>query len=153
MEIRELVEHVMTDAKISVAKSYNDKGLKASGNFESKLRTEVTEEMFRVKGSLFGPAYGYFLERGRKPNANPSRGAVAFLGKILEKWVVQKGISVNPYAAAYKIVHEGIKVPNRYNDGGVFSDTFNDTWKKNVTDQLANYYKVKVRSDIIENFK
>jgi len=77
---------------------------------------------------------------------------VKSLGFILEQWVVDKGIDVNPYAAAHKIVNEGITVPNPFNPGGVISDIINDDW-------LTELYKIirlpvieDIRSDVLKEF-
>ena len=78
---------------------------------------------------------------------------VGYLGKILEQWVRDKGISVNPYAAAYKIVHEGIQVPNSYNPGGVISDTINDQWIEKMKEIIGERFKTEIKSEVYNLIK
>lgn len=152
MNINDLVTEIMNDTSKRVAQSYKDKGLRASGAFEKSLRVEVSQSGGRVTGSLFGNNYIYWLQHGRGPNKDQTRSMVGFLGRILTKWVEQKGISVNPYAAAYKIVHEGIKVPNSFNPGGVISDVINDQWKSDIMKRFTGY-STQVKSDVLKMFR
>lgn len=154
MRLIDTVTEIMETTRVDVIKSYKDKGLKASGSFERGLRAKVIQkDTGGVRGELWGPDHTLYMQQGRRANKEQTRGQVGFLGKILEQWVKDKGISVNPYAAAYKIVHEGIRVPNQYNPGGVVSDVINDQWKNEAKKKIGAAYKTKVRSDVLKQFK
>jgi len=90
------------------------------------------------------------MQYGRRPNAEQTTKQARSLGHILEQWVKDKGISVNPYAAAWKIVREGIKVPNTYNSGGVISDIVNDKWIEGISNKLIARQTELINSDILK---
>ncbi|MFA7361921.1 MAG: hypothetical protein WC139_12890 [Candidatus Kapaibacterium sp.] len=146
----DMITDEMNLTKELIIKSYKDKGLKASGKFERDLEVVITESGSLIKAKLLGSYHSYFMQYGRRPNSDQSLSQARGLGKILEQWVKDKGISVNPYAAAWKIVHEGIKVPNSYNPGGVVSDVANETWLKGISDRLISRQTELIRSEILK---
>jgi hypothetical protein len=154
MSLIDTVAQIMASTKIDVIRSYKDKGLKASGKFERGLRVKVVQKSTGgVRGELWGPDHTIYMQHGRRSNKEKTWGQVAFLGRILEQWVEDKDILVNPYAAAYKIVHEGIRVPNKHNPGGVISDVINEQWRGEVLKKIGALYKANVRSDLLKQFK
>ena len=64
-----------------------------------------------------------------------------------------KGIDVNPYAAAHKIVYQGITVPNPNNPGGVISDIINDQWFAELNKIIGLDVITDIRSDVLKQFK
>lgn len=147
--IIDMVTDEMNATKELVAKSYRDKGLKASGKFERDLEVIIEQSGGNIKARMLGSYHTYFMEGGRSPNKEQTAKQARGLGHILEQWVKDKGISVNPYAAAWKIVREGIKVPNSHNPGGVISDVVNDTWLQRISDKLVSRQVEIIKSDIL----
>jgi len=94
-------------------KAYEEKGLKASGAYGRSLVKEITQSDTGIIAKIKGAKHIYWIEHGRNPNKNQTAGQAKFLGKILEQWVKDKGIQVNPYAAAWKIVREGWRSEER----------------------------------------
>jgi len=146
----DLITDEMNATKDLVAKSYHDKGLRASGKFERDLEVVIEEQTGVIKARLLGSAHSYYMQYGRRPNAEQTAKQARSLGYILEQWVKDKGISVNPYAAAWKIVREGIKVPNTYNSGGVISDVVNDKWIEGISNKLIARQTELINSDILK---
>jgi len=132
--------------------NYDRLGLRASGRYAKELKSVVTASGTKISAQITGPIESYFMEHGRGPNKVQTLGAVRSLGKILEQWVKDKGIDVNPYAAAWKIVHEGIRVPNPHNPGGVISDVINDDWFKELIDLIRPDIIKSIQSDVIKQF-
>ena len=93
------------------------------------------------------------MEQGRGPNKVQSHQAVKNLGWHLKQWVADKGIDVNPYAAAHKIVYQGITVPNPHNPGGVISDIINDQWFAELNKIIGIDVITDIRSDVLKQFK
>jgi hypothetical protein len=134
-------------------KAYEEKGLKASGAYGRSLVKEITQSGSQITAKIKGAKHIYWLQHGRGPNKEQTIKQARSLGKILEQWVKDKGIQVNPYAAAWKIVREGWQVPNRFNPGGVVSDVINDNWLHKVI-ELLRYDEIKeIRSEVIKEFK
>lgn len=123
----DFAEVVMQDGMGSlsndVAASQQSRGLRASGKSADSLMptTEVFEA--RVVGQLWGDKSWYFQQNGRGPNKSGKPNWA--LVQAIEAWVKVKGISISPWAIATKIAREGIKVPNRFNPGGVLSEPLN----------------------------
>ena len=62
---------------------------------------------------------------------------IAFIYVKLLEWMKVKGVTdINPWMAARKIVREGIKVPNKYNKGGVISGVINEKWIDDLNDKI-----------------
>ena len=151
--ILNIVEDEMELTRQLIAKSYSDKGLKASGKFEKSLEVITSQSGNNIKSTLMGAFHSYFMENGRQPNREQGIQQARSLGKILEQWVKDKGISVNPYAAAWKIVREGIKVPNKHNPGGVVSDVINAQWLDNLEAKLREHTILNIKSDMLKTWQ
>jgi len=146
----DIVNDEMNATKELIAKSYRDKGLKASGKFERSLEVVTQQNGDMIKSRMLGAYHTYFMQSGRQPNKEKTLQQARGLGKILEQWVKDKGISVNPYAAAWKIVREGIKVPGPHNPGGVVSDVVNETWLSRIESKLREQIIENIQSDVIK---
>ena len=115
----EIVRSYMVETTQDLVRSYTEKGLKASGKYEKGLTYTVEDDGKKIHAVIESEGHVWFMEKGRRPNKQQTAKQARSLGKILEQWVRDKGIDVNPYAAAWKIVREGIDVPNRNNPGKV----------------------------------
>lgn len=114
------IEVLLTKLRDDIEASYIAKGLKASGNFAENLKLEMNGNNAKITA----PRYVGAMEGGRAAGRCPP---VA----IIRDWIIAKnkmGAKI-PLEAAYpiakKIGEEGIKVPNKYNPGGVVSDVLN----------------------------
>jgi len=134
-------------------KSYEDKGLRASGRYARELKSIVTKSGTKTNLKITGPIEAYFMEHGRAPNKVQNHQAVKNLGWHLQQWIADKGIDVNPYAAAHKIVYEGIQVPNPHNPGGVISDVVNEDWIDELKKIIGLDVITDIRSDVLKQLK
>lgn len=114
------IEVLLTKLRDDIEASYKAKGLMASGNFAKELKLVVGSNSAQITA----PRYVGAMEGGRAAGRRPP---VA----IIRDWIIAKnkmGANI-PLEAAYpiakKIGEEGIKVPNKYNPGGVVSDVLN----------------------------
>jgi hypothetical protein len=92
------------------------------------------------------------MQGGRKPNENQDPKALkAWVGwagsTFLKAWVKDKGLSISPFAVAWKIAKEGVKVPNPKNDGKLLDTIFTpdriDSLIKIVGGEQINHLKSK----------
>lgn len=106
--------------------SMADKRLDASGDTSKSIKYEVQET--QTKSILIIKANRSIgaLQHGRKPGGWPPRQAI-------RKWIDDKPIrpdTISKDSLAFLIQRKigtlGIKVPNRFNPGGVISDVIND---------------------------
>ncbi len=151
--IADIVKDYADKAVKDLIQSYESKGLRASGRYARELKSIVTKSGTKTNLKITGPIEAYFMEHGRGPNRVPSHQAVKNMGWYLQQWVEDKGIDVNPYAAAHKIVYSGIQVPNRYNPGGVISDVINDNWFAELNKLIGLNIITDIRSDVLKQFK
>ena len=93
------------------------------------------------------------MEKGRGPNKQQTAKQARSLGRILEQWVKDKGIDVNPYAAAWKIVREGIDVPNKNNPGKVVEDVVTNEWYDELVEQLRQHWIFVVQTQVERLFR
>ena len=149
----DIISNYLDETKVRLIQSYISKGLKASGSFERGLQSTVRDTGRTIHGEIISEGHAWFMQEGRKPNTQQTAQAARGLGKILEQWVEDKGISVNPYAAAWKIVREGTKVPNARNAGTVFTEILNDQWEKDMIDRVSTYYVKFIGGEIVTDLK
>ena len=151
--IAEKVKEYGDKAVKDLIDNYNKLGLRASGRYARELKSVVTTSGTKTNLTIIGPIESYFMEQGRAPNKVQSHQAVKNLGWYLQQWVADKGINVNPYAAAHKIVYQGITVPNPNNPGGVISDIINDQWFSELNKIIGFDVITRIESDVLKQFK
>ena len=128
---------------------YRSMGLKASGAFEEGLTTETSE----MKTTIWTVPHTWFMVNGRNRNQSNDKETikkwVGWAGStFLKKWVEDKGLDISPFAVAYKIAREGIKVPNRYNDGTLIKSVINDNSISGLLDKMGIYIIKDIKTDI-----
>lgn len=124
-EVVKILFDEFTLLKSDLIKKYDEKGMRASGNWANSL--ELNQRRLSIK--LLGEPYSQQLESGRKAGRFPPI-------KAIEQWIIDKGISSRiegkisisslAFLIARKIAKEGWK---RQNYGGV------DLISEVVTDQ------------------
>lgn len=146
MEAIDIVQKWVEERKTDLIANYNQKGLKASGAFENGLTVSNTE----TSVVLTAPQHFGAMIYGRKKTTGSGDGS---LKKVILKWINDKGIK--PYdkitneslsfLIARKIHKEGIIVPNKFNDGKLYSDTF-------TQEKFDELYKL-ISNDVILTIK
>jgi len=136
-KLSELIESEFDQTSKDLAAQYRSLGLRASGEYERSLESRVNEQGENIKAVIMGAHYARYMEEGRGPNKRQDRGMIAFIYVKLLEWMKVKGVTdINPWMAARKIVREGIKVPNRFNKGGVISGVINEQWMDDLNDKI-----------------
>ena len=123
-----------------VVKNYYAMRLNASGRFDKE--TIVTDYGSGVK--IEAPAYVFQMEEGRDSGSMPPI-------KAIKQWIKDKNANAGTdipeeaaYAIAYVIKRDGIKVPNRFNKGGVVSTLLNDAAVKKLAAEVNNIIKAEI---------
>ncbi|RGO95937.1 hypothetical protein DXA83_17190 [Bacteroides thetaiotaomicron] len=126
--------------KKEIFESYISKGLVASGEFGRELK--VNDLGNRV--TITAPKHTIQMEQGRKAGAFPPVSAI-------KKWIQDKNRTAGTnipeeaaFAIAYVIKRDGIKVPNKFNGGGVVSDIINPERVKRLTLDINKIIKAKI---------
>ena len=123
-----------------VVKNYYAMRLNASGRFDKE--TIVTDYGSGVK--IEAPAYVFQMEEGRDAGSMPPI-------KAIKQWIKDKNANAGTdipeeaaYAIAYVIKRDGIKVPNRFNKGGVVSTLLNDAAVKKLAAEVNKIIKAEI---------
>lgn len=153
-DIQKIVTAYMVDATKELITKNKVMGLRASGKFERGLSVTVDDTgAGTLRAFIESEGHVIFMQQGRAANKDQSFQQVKNLGWYLKEWVKQKGIDVNPYAAAYKIVHEGIRVPNAFNQGGLVDSVINENWFQGLFDEIRDAMIEDIKIDTAQLFK
>ena len=157
--IVDIVNNWLKSVQDDLIKSYNDKGLRASGRWADALEpfAEFTDNGIRT--GILGAPYTGALTGGRKPTSGGNAGNET-LRDVIRVWIDDKGIVPDgiskdslAYLIARKIHTEGIQVPNKYNVGGLVSDVVNDSRIDLLVQEMKLYYVDEMRATTIRNIK
>lgn len=148
MTQKEIIDNWLKGVRDDLVKEYNSLGLKSSGNWEKSLTTFSTD----TRAIIYGAKYTYQMENGRKPGKYPPRQAI-------EDWIDAKGLRYDipksslAFLIQRKIATQGIKVPNKYNAGGVISKVITTDRINQLMDQIKLMNVLQVSSEIIDIIK
>ena len=134
-----------------LVKNYDKLGLRASGKWANELESFSNESGKGYHFGILGARYTGAIEGGRKPNRNQKdiRAFVGWAGStFLKQWVKDKGLTISPFAVAWKIAREGVRVPNQYNKGGVLSDVLNAKTIEPFMEIIKFAHIEELRSDV-----
>ena len=128
---------------------YKSMGLKASGAFEEGLSTETDENSTKI----WTVPHTWYMVNGRSANSKQSeedvKKWVGWAGStFLKKWVADKGLDISPFAVAYKIAREGIRIPNQHNDGNLISSVINDNSIDGLLSKMGIYIIKDIKTEI-----
>ena len=136
-----------------IKEQYNALGLPASRRFEKELEPTAEDGPFRKHAIVYGSAYSGALISGRTKNTNQTpeeiRSFVGWAGNTWAKqWVEDKGLTISPFAVAYKIAREGVTVPSRYNSGALLDTALPDELLNEYVNGLISAKITELRSDV-----
>lgn len=127
---------------------FRELNMDASGEWERNVEARGSE--------IWGRDYTEYLVDGRPPNRDQSPEAMkAWVGwagsTILNEWVNNKGLNINPYAVAWKIAREG---NNYYPKGTDLLEVLNSQEVKDyITESLGRIITVKVEQEFKRQFR
>lgn len=144
--------------RILLIKKYDELGLRASGQWAESLNDEASADGTTITAIMTGEDYTGAIAYGRLPNTDQGdetiRRWVGWAGStFLKDWVANKGLSINPYAVAYKVAREGWSVPNPHNKGGLVDDVVNEKRIQILKDRLGEFYVTDIQETLIESLK
>ena len=159
MTTEKIISDWLSDIQIELIKNYNRLGLRASGNWEKQLEPfqKQTNDSFSI--GILGAQYTGALENGRKPTTGNEGNPT--LKEVIRIWIDDKGIIPKDniskdslaFLIARKIHEDGIKVPNRYNAGGLVSDVVTKKSIEDLNRELSLFYVNDFKSTIIKDLK
>lgn len=148
MSVKLKIEAALVDLQRELVLNYDRLGLRASGNWANELENIYNETGSGYSFGILGANYTDVLQSGRRKNTKQTkeslRSWVGWAGStFLKDWVENKGLQISPFAVAWKIAREGVKVPNAFNKGGLVTDVINE--------QSVEKFSEIIRFDVIES--
>lgn len=137
--VEELIRQRLESLKQTISANIDSAGQRATGRTQRSMQVDTHSEGAVVVGKLTGRAFFSTLETGTKPWQNKyyrqtkkgkQLSAPRFFVDIIRDWVAAKGLSLNPWAVATKIMAEGSKL---YRDGGR-TDIYSEAIADAITD-------------------
>lgn len=116
---RKQIDDLMLSIADDLVESQRSKGLRASGQSANSLVVRTGTQGTQTVSQLRGVDYWRYQQQGRSPGKYP-KPSKRFVQAIKE-WLSIRGLDYSPYAVAFKINRDGIRVPNRFNPGGVLN--------------------------------
>jgi len=156
MNINETITEWMEETRVSLITEYDRQGLRASGSFANSLEPEIKQSNKGYRAVMKAANHAFFMENGRRPNQIKSPEQAKRLYPIISQWVKDKGLGFDKghiFAICLKIVYEGIKVPNRYNPGGVVSNVVTRDRIDVLMKKIGFGFQEQIKSDVIKAFK
>lgn len=153
-EIDKILDKWINDRQKELVQQYDSLGLRASGKFEKGLVNETENQKTRLIDTY---GHSLYMVNGRAPNKNQSpeklKAWVGWAGStFLKQWVDDKGLSVSPFAVAWKIAKSGVLVPNK-NNSGKLMDIFTQNKFDNLGVEILNYEVTNIKSEIIKTWQ
>lgn len=128
--------------------SYVKRGLRAFGEFERGLKSEVTETTLKITA----PFHARIMEGGRKKGKFPPPQEIlkwVRLGKIVKRGdITDEQLA---FLIGRKIAREGIKVPNKYNIGKVISSVLLDGSLQDLIDDITDLTVANISEEIFKS--
>ena len=130
-------------------------------NWDQLLTDKVEQTTNGWKVTIFGPYYSYWLQNGRGPTVNKTPHSPT-VREVVYRWIKKYNIQAydpkyNQKSLSYfisKSIHEkGIKVPGKYNPGGLVSDVITKERIDTMLRDLSLYMIGDIRSDVIKTLK
>lgn len=125
-------------------------GLRAFGEFERGLSSEVSQN----KLTISAPFHARIMEGGRSAGKFPPPAEIlkwVRLGKIVKRGdITDEQLA---YLIGRKIAREGIKVPNKYNIGGVISSVLSDGRINDLIEDITDMTVQNISTEIIKGYE
>lgn len=139
------------EERVKEIKEKVDKNFKATG----KTRDSITSRIEGDSGIIEGSSILHFGEFGRKPTRNGSKPGI--LKDIIREWIDVKGIQPKDgitkdtlaFLITRKIHRDGIKVPNKYNDGEILSSVINEKAVQELLDEFGSTLIGEFESELL----
>lgn len=115
-QVRQIVAEELEQARKNISENIEREGKRASGKTQDSMVVSVTDEGTATVGTLSGRSYFGALETGSKPWAQQYKRVPLFFAEIIGDWIADKGLDLNPFAVATKIMRKGSK---QYREGAI----------------------------------
>ena len=112
---REILGTELNVLKGNIAQNIMQHNANASGRTIRSLSVRVSEDGDTYTGELTGRPFFGALETGSKPWRNQYKHPPLFFREIIQQWIDDKGLDLNAYLVARKIMRTGSKL---YREGG-----------------------------------
>lgn len=152
MTVNEIIREEFGLLKGELITRYEEKGMRASGNWEEELEEVYSFSLENLNAKILGEDYSEQLEKGRLGGKQPPI-------QVIEQWILDKGIMANiegnitisslAFLIARKIGREGWK---REEYGGVelISEVVTPERIQRIIDRVGDSFIAEFTAELIE---
>jgi len=141
------------DERVKELKDNVDKNFKATGKTRDSIVSKIEGDSAIIEGSSILE----FGEFGRRKTQKVTAKGTGTLRDIIREWIDVKGITprdgISKDSLAFlitrKIHRDGIKVPNKYNEGAILSNVLNEKAIQELLDEFGAVLVGEFESDIL----
>lgn len=106
-DIRQILADAFENLRYRISSNIDTAGKVASGKTQESLKVEIVADADGWSATLFGRPFFGALETGSRPWRNQYPHPPRFFQDIMKQWIDDKGLDLNPYLVARKIMREG----------------------------------------------
>lgn len=145
-----ILREELENLKQRIVANHRQAGQVASGKTIQSMQVHIDGD----HGELVGRPFFVNLETGSKPwrnAANITKVPYAF-HDVIEQWIQDKGLNLNAWAVAYKIIHEGTKLYRQGGRSDIYSNEIPKTLES-ISKRLLVIYDMQITEMIQLNTK
>lgn len=135
------IKQEMERLKERIAQNIVSTGSNASGDTIRSLFVQVQGEQGGtfVRATLYGRPFFGALETGSRPWKNQYKRVPPFFAAIIQEWIDAKGLDLNAWAVAYKIMREGSSLYRKGGRRNIYSSEIPFTLRR-ISDLTGDMY-------------
>ncbi len=150
-EVRSIVEDELEKLAERIRQNHTEAGQVASGRTRNSISVETSGDNV-VTGTLYGRAFFGALETGSKPWRRQYKTPPRPFVQVIQQWIDDKGLDLNAFLTARKIMREGSKL---FRDGGrddIYSNEIPEALDT-IASEVSRIYEIQVINSIKINKK
>lgn len=145
-EIRDIIREELEALRERIIENMSMADQHATGKTRDSLQVEIGQ----LAGVLKGRRAFATLERGSRPWSKQPKRVPKFFADLIGEWINAKGLDLNKWAVARKLIRDGSEL---YNSGGR-SDIYSPEIEKAglaIADRVVERYSVLITNRLIMN--
>ena len=146
-QVRQIVAEEFEQARKNISENIEREGKRASGKTQESMAVSVADEGTATVGTLSGRSYFGALETGSKPWATQYKRVPLFFAEIISDWIADKGLDLNPFAVATKIMREGSKQHREGSITTVYSEEIDATLER-IQQRVMGLFDATIAEDL-----
>lgn len=149
-DIAAILTEELEAGKARIIENSERAGQKASGKTYRSMRVEVIPDAEGTHGIMTARPFFAALETGSRPWRTQYLKPPRFFAEIIEEWINDKGLDLNPYAVATTIMRKGSKLKRQGGRADIFTPEIQTIGEK-VQERTAGLFQSLIVESILRN--